>query len=51
MAKIIQTLGFVDDKAVLERGVRPAMTTCQRPSPAKKNAELSYGMAETLNHL
>ena len=31
VAKIIQTLGFLDDKAVLECGVRPAMTTYQRP--------------------
>jgi hypothetical protein len=34
--KIIQALGFVDSKAILERGVRPAMTTCQRPSSEKK---------------
>ena len=36
VAKIIQTLGFLDDKAVLERGVRPAMTSYQRPSPASE---------------
>ena len=36
VAKIIQSLGFVDSKAILERGVRPAMTTCQRPSSEKK---------------
>jgi hypothetical protein len=34
--KIIQALGFVDSKAILERGVRPAMTTYQRPSSEKK---------------
>jgi len=36
VAKIIQALGFVDSKAILERGVRPAMTTYQRPSSEKK---------------
>ena len=51
VTKIIQAIGFVDSKAILERGVRPAMTTYQRPSSEKKNEELNHGMAETPNYL
>jgi hypothetical protein len=49
--KIIQTLGYIDEAMLLEKGIRPAMTTYQRPSSEKKNEELNHGMAETPNYL
>ena len=36
VAKIIQSLGFMDSNAILENGMRPAMTIYQRPSSEKK---------------
>jgi len=51
VAKIIQTLGYIDEAMLLEKGIRPAMTTYQRPSSEKKNEELNHGMAETPNYL
>jgi hypothetical protein len=36
VAKIIQTLGFIDEAVLLEKGIRPATTIYQRPSSEKK---------------
>ena len=36
VAKIIQTLGYIDEEVLLEKGIRPATTTYQRPSSEKK---------------
>jgi hypothetical protein len=36
VAKLIQSLGFVDEKMLLERGLRIGANIYQHPSPEKK---------------